>query len=174
MNMNSLILPWKRAKYKYLEGMRFGRLTIICAYRIENQKVFILTKCRCGKETIKRLDSLTSGGTISCGCFQKETVSKLCKLLKTTHGMKGTKVYTAYLDAKTRCNNKNRDCYKNYGGRGIKFLFNSFEEFYKEVGDPPTENHSIDRKNNNGNYEVNNLKWSTRLEQNNNKRNTIK
>jgi len=67
-----------------------------------------------------------------------------------------------------RCHNPKRECYPNYGGRGIivcKKWRESFEEFIKDVGDRPTKYHTIDRVNNNGNYEPNNIKWSTRREQ---------
>lgn len=70
--------------------------------------------------------------------------------------------------AKTRCSNPNVAQYKDYGGRGIKFLFNSFEEFLEELG-PRPNGYSLDRINNDGNYEKGNIRWATREQQNNNK-----
>lgn len=72
-----------------------------------------------------------------------------------------------------RCTNSTATGYKGYGGRGIKVCsrwMNSFEDFKKDMGERPTPKHSIDRINNDGNYEPGNVKWSTRTEQMNNKR----
>lgn len=80
------------------------------------------------------------------------------------------KEYQNYSDAKNRCTNKNNKLYKYYGGRGIKFNFNSFEEFIEEIGFKPNENLSLDRIDNNGNYEKGNIKWSTHSEQMSNRR----
>lgn len=73
-----------------------------------------------------------------------------------------------YKWAKTRCNNPNTKQWHNYGGRGIKFLFSSFEEFLNELGPRPL-NYSLDRIDNNGNYEIGNVRWASRKDQNNNK-----
>lgn len=82
-----------------------------------------------------------------------------------THGMSSSPEYRSYKAAKRRCNNPNDKWYHIYGGRGIKFLFKSFEEFYNEVGPKPTPDHTIDRINNDKNYESGNIRWATRSEQ---------
>lgn len=84
--------------------------------------------------------------------------------MKTKHGMCGTKVYQAWKGMKQRCYNKNYQHYERYGGRGIKMSsewFNSFETFYKDMGDPPTPQHQIDRINNDDNYCKDNCRWAT-------------
>ena len=91
-----------------------------------------------------------------------------------THGhMTGgaTPEYQAYNNAKQRCENPKNGHYLDYGGRGIEFRFGRFEDFLAEVGLKPTPKHSLDRKNNNGHYEVGNLRWATKLEQVRNTRN---
>jgi hypothetical protein len=89
------------------------------------------------------------------------------------HGMSKTPEYKAWSFMKYRCLCTSFPQYKDYGGRGItvcKRWNNSFMEFYNDVGPRPSNKHSIDRINNDGNYEPSNVKWSTKLEQNRNKR----
>jgi hypothetical protein len=81
------------------------------------------------------------------------------------NGLQSMPEYQAYCSAKTRCTlTTNRD-YPAYGGRGIQFKFESFEDFLKELGFRPTPKHSLDRINNDGSYEVGNVRWATAKEQ---------
>ena len=75
--------------------------------------------------------------------------------------------YSTYYAARTRCNNPRHDKWKYYGGRGIKFLFESFEQFFAELGPRPA-GHTLDRINSDGNYEPGNVRWATREEQSGN------
>jgi hypothetical protein len=93
--------------------------------------------------------------------------------MATKHNMSYTPTYRAYIGAKGRCNNPNNTHYEYYGGRGIKFCFDSFPEFYKEIGEKPP-NTSLDRIDTNGNYELGNIKWSTQSEQLSNRRSYFK
>ena len=86
-----------------------------------------------------------------------------------THGMARTKVYRIFCRAKERCENPNNDSYKYYGGRGIRFLWNSFEQFFAEMGHPP-HGATLDRVNNDGDYAPGNCRWATKTEQQNNRR----
>jgi len=80
----------------------------------------------------------------------------------------------AFYQAKQRCINPNLPEWDNYGGRGIEFRFNTFDEFFAELGKRPSAQHSIDRyPDNNGHYETGNVRWATRVEQQRNKRNNI-
>ena len=86
------------------------------------------------------------------------------------HGMHNTPEYHAYQDAKYRCSNPNNPRYPWYGKRGINFKFGSFEEFFNELGHRPSKNHSLDRIDNEGDYEPGNVRWATKYEQIHNRR----
>lgn len=89
------------------------------------------------------------------------------------HGMTRTKVYRAWINIKVRCLDPDCKFFEHYGGRGITMhpgWQDSFEGFYKEVGDPPTPKHSIDRIDNEKGYEPGNCRWATMKEQSNNTR----
>lgn len=86
------------------------------------------------------------------------------------HGLSGTKVYKAWADAKDRC----RAPDPLYGGRGIRCLYKSIEEFVADVGFPPTPEHSLERKDPDGNYEPGNVIWLPMRKQVRNRRITPK
>jgi hypothetical protein len=85
-------------------------------------------------------------------------------------GMSTSPEYRIYQMAKQRCTNPRSQRWYTHGARGINFLFKSFEEFYAEIGPRPSSEYSLERKDNNGNYEVENIEWATRSEQQKNKR----
>jgi len=158
-----------------LTGLRFGKLLVIRRTNIKKWgSTCWLCKCSCGKETVVDSHSLRKGNTKSCGCLNKE--------IHTKHGHtkdgKISKTYKAWISMNQRCNNTNDINYKHYGGRGITVCWKwsnknpkGFDNFYKDVGDSP-KGKSIDRINNNGNYEPNNWRWATNGQQHRNMRNT--
>ena len=157
---------------KYIDrtGMTFTYLTVL--ERVPNKtgiRVLYKCICKCGKIVNVQSGNLVSGDTKSCGCRKIE--KSIERNLK--HGASKTIEYSSYLSMIRRCMSKKHCSYKNYGGRGIlvcKEWLNSFENFYKDMGPRPSKNHSIDRINVNGNYTKENCKWSTRSEQQKNKR----
>lgn len=128
--------------------------------------------CDCGTVKPVRRNHFLNGKIRSCGCLHRETNGDAVR----THGRSGTRVYRIWKGVVRRCTKPNSMGYPDYGGRGIKVCdrwLASFVAFYEDVGDPPSAKHSIDRIDNDGNYEPGNTKWSTGVEQGRNKRNNV-
>ena len=169
-------MPWKRLD---LAGKYFGRLLVIKECKESTwKKVLWECKCTCGKKVVIPTRALRSGRTSSCGCLRSE---KFIKRI-TKHGCYGTVIYNAYMGAKGRCLNPLDKAYKNYGGRGIKFKFESFKDFEDAVRPlfeegkrlNPNMRLSLDRIDVNGDYEKGNLRYTTYKEQARNMRSNNK
>lgn len=156
-------------------GEIFGRLTVIddTQYRTllsGERKRVAYCKCECGKFKNIDLAALKKGGTKSCGCYNYDVVMKR----NITHGMKDTRFYSIYCDMNKRCNNAKSMHYKNYGGRGIKNDFLSFEHFRDTMLATYKDNLTLERIDVNGNYSPSNCTWIPFIEQARNRRNTVR
>jgi hypothetical protein len=156
-----------------LTGQKFGRLTVIKLDHIE-RKSYWLCKCDCGKETISTSGDLKSGHKKSCGCLHDELSSIRLTKRNLTHGESNTRLYKIWTDIKKRCYRETFWAYSRYGGRGITLCqewhdYPTFRDWCMSNG--YAENLTIDRINNDGNYEPNNCRWVDRKTQSNNKSN---
>lgn len=142
-------------------------ITSVRAYKNYN------CKCSCGKIKVVAKSNLLQKRSLSCG---HENVKRISNLNR-THSKSNTKEYKIYLHIKQRCYNPNNKKYPIYGGRGITMSeswFNSFESFYKDMGDAPTSKHSIDRIDVNKDYCRENCRWADNKTQANNTRKNIR
>ena len=152
------------AKLKDLTGERFSRLLVVEHAHSVNYRHSWRCRCDCGNSVVALGSNLRTGKTRSCGCLMKGCAH--------THGLSRLPEYHVWASMIQRCTNKNNTRYHCYGGRGISVCerWHTFPEFFEDMGPRPSRNHSIDRINNDGNYEPGNVRWATYVEQANNKR----
>jgi len=161
-------------RVKDLTNKVFGHFTVIgFAYIKESGSAYWDCRCSCGNKKTVVGSSLTYGASTNCGCVRnKKTVQRNYKHGQAKIGFR-TNEYMAWQGIKHRCYNKKDSHYYLYGGRGIIMCDrwkNSFLNFIQDMGNRPSGNYSIDRINNNGNYEPSNCMWATAKAQQNNKR----
>lgn len=163
-----------------LTGLVFGRLTVLRfagKSGTSGGNTAWLCQCACGATKTVRGSSLKSGTTKSCGCYKRECAVET----KTTHGLSTHPLYLAWLSMQSRCLDQKHKQYKDYGGRGITIhpawllpdgegLKNYITYITVYLGEKPSAEHSLDRIDNDGNYEPGNLRWATRSVQNSNRR----
>lgn len=175
--MNKLLSLNKTGpKTKDLSGTRFNRLTVTrlvsANMKRARREYRYLCICDCGNEFETTAAALKLGVSKSCGCLKGELITQK----KLRHAASGTLSYKVWGAIKRRCFNYKDAAYERYGGRGItmcKRWSESYEAFIEDMGHRPSANHSIDRIDNEGNYEPGNCRWATSKEQGRNTRRTI-
>lgn len=155
-----------------VSGKVFGRLTVLEPDG-KTKHGSTIWKCRCSCNAERTVNvvigNLTSGSVQSCGCLRVESgrrVGQSCR----THGMSKTRVYGIWTWMHERCRNPDHEAYEYYGGKGISVepVWHTFEQFYADMGEPPSARHTLDRLDSDGNYGPGNCRWALPVQQMNN------
>jgi hypothetical protein len=159
-----------------LLGQRFGRLTVteqapsvVCGSKPFTRWV---CQCDCGVVVTTYTNGLRNGHTKSCGCMKRDLAAQR----STKHAGTNSRLYAKWKAMKSRCENPNNVSFRNYGGRGIRVCdrWQDFDVFRRDVGEPPSHSHTLDRVDNDKNYEPDNCRWADKHTQDNNKRTSVR
>lgn len=144
-------------------GDQFDRITVVgLAGRDQRHRKCWACRCQCGREWNVRQDTLIRGAAHSCGrslCYRADVSA----LKRSRHGLARSAEYGPWCGMVYRCENPKAPNYKRYGARGITVCerWHDIKLFVADMGPRPSLEHSIDRRDNDGNYEPGNCYWAT-------------
>jgi len=154
----------------YETGKRYARLTVLRQIGVD----LYLALCDCGSEHTVHGWNIRNGKTKSCGCMRRKK-DQTRPLKHDVPNKAGLRAYGIWRRMHERCTNPKDRSFRHYGGRGIDVCarWDDFAAFLKDMGESPSRAHSIDRINNDGNYEPGNCRWATAAEQARNTRQNV-
>lgn len=169
--MKDLKLRPMNQRVSSMIGQTYGRLTAIRYAGYGSHKHHVEFRCSCGNTKVLDIYGAASGRVRSCGCMRDEQAGKNSRR---THGMSKSRAYRMWRDMHTRCYNKKFKFYKYYGGRGIGISDSwrgagGFERFIADMGHPPSQGMSVERKDNDKWYSKENCVWLHRSLQSKNR-----
>ena len=158
-----------------LLGQRFARLVVLNLRFTRKGHPYVCVRCDCGQYKFVSYSHLRDGHITSCGCYRREAI--LAITYRHGHATRAGRsaTYNSWSSMRQRCLNSNYPQYRYYGGRGIAICsqWSDFNVFLRDMGPRPKRT-SIDRINNNGNYEPTNCRWATPKQQTANRRERLK